>query len=475
MPGNLRKHLDKVFDKEKQAVKTIRADLGRALSDKSVIIHANERGAALTATIARPIPRQLQGLPLELTVEKSDDDEVRLTDVKPSIVASWRASPLHDLKLSAIDRSVQKFADQFQQYLHADTPSREDFQSVIMAGNDVEEALLTKYAATPPDDIDTLNAIARLNREIVDFQRKAQFGSDDNYWPEVYSKMYADSRSVVAIAVKGRADPIGTGTLIGKNLILTCGHVFTENPTDHEVWFGHEETSKGRLPKRAFPISAVVFKGKAETALRDSTLDYVLVEIGLDPDGKDCATYKYRRLPLTTAACHIDDSVYVIGHPRGGLRTIHDNARIHFPFRLAGLRKAGLDARVRAEIEAFVNDKYGSGPQRDRMLEELYQDYQESFVKDGPDFRYVHELRGPAIGIDSDTYGGDSGAPTLLRRGSGRAVGLIGILVGGAAQSVARATWLTHEVVLPITEVISQLNTQVANWQTRYSVTVHTP
>jgi hypothetical protein len=63
----------------------------------------------------------------------------------------------------------------------------------------------------------------------------------------------------------------------------------------------------------------------------------------------------------------------------------------------------------------------------------------------------------------------------FLRRASGKATGIVAVFVGGVPQGAEKAGWLTHEVALPIIEVIAQLDAQKPNWQTMHGVTVQSP
>lgn len=478
-PKNTVAEIEHVFDDGANS-KTFKGAIGEVLPNRNVVLNLYGKGPSVAARSMQKLPPQVQGLPLDVTVRR-EDDEVVVTKVQPSVVTAWENAEVSKPGMAKLDESVKALDATFQSFIESETPSRQQFARLAATAEDVQREFLVSYEATPAGNTEELDELARLYPAILEFRKKAIIGFDDNYWPEVYEKMHRHSRAVVAIARKGSSDAIGSGSLIGNNLILTCAHVFPDDDDvqNYEVWFDYERTSVDPQPQtRKFPIKKLVYQ-QVPAGSEETPLDVMLLELGVDGAGKTSQEYGFKPLPLTKIECRLDDPVYVIGHPRGNVRTVHDNARIIFPHRSKGSTKADIDARVRAEILAFVGSMTTDSAERQRNQKLLLDRYEASFVKEEATgfFRYVNPVRGPAIGIDTDTYAGDSGAPTFLRRGSGSGEGIIGVFVGGAVQGAEKAGFLTHEVVLPISEVLQVLDTDpsLGNWKATYAVNVQAP
>lgn len=459
-------------------IKTFKGNVSQVLGDQKTIVLGIEGAprSLVAAKSATAIPREVAGLPVDVTLEKKDGDVV-VSGIQPNVVSAWNRSNIVN---DEVDRTVRALDDKFQSFVKATQHDRQNFNEVLKAANDTHEVVLTAFANTPLAQRDDRVRLARLNTAVSEFRKKANYGDDDNFWPEVYSRMYKNSRSVVAVALRGRSTPVATGVLVGKDLVLTAAHVFGDDEAqDFDVWFDFENTSNGALPPKAFPIKKLVFEGQPVAGLTDMSLDFALVEIGphVAPgqQPRTCAQMNYVPLPLTSVQSFRDDKVYVIGHPKGFYRTIHDNAKILFPYLLSERRKTALDADVESKIPDYVAQvETDVSKRREKELLEL-DDYRGSFKKVPEGYKYVNRGLGPAIGVDTDTFPGDSGAPALLRRGAGTADGVIGVFIGGLSESVNVASWQYHEVILPIREVITQLNEQLPNWGTTYEVVILTP
>ncbi len=481
-PRNLPRQVQSLFSGRPEA--TVKGDIGMALPGKKVVVSGDD-GTAIVAELNKNLPQQLQGLPLDFTFRKGSGNQVSLTDVAPHVVTTWHKSGLAKTafnvtmapKLAEVDKSIKELDARFQGYVQSDHTTASDFVNIVATNDQVKTALRQTYATTPRSETQLLNQLARLLTEANDFERHAQIGHDDNYWPEVYEKMHRHSRSAAAIALIGSNTATASGALIGENLILTCNHVFHEAVEDYEVWFDFERTNSGPLTKKVFPIDSVIFRGKSAPGLGGSILDFALIKIGRDRDGnKSCEELGYKPLPLSTVVCHEHDPIYIIGHPKGDERKIHDNVRVHFPHKLSENRKIDLDSRVRTEISNEVN-RLSTLSENDRNLkiEQEYAKYEASFLKVGTSYRYINQvLRVPAMGVDSDTYSGSSGAPACLRRPNNKTDGIVGVYIGGNGGGES-ASWLRHQIVLPTTEIIEQIKAELPTWTTDFKVTVNSP
>src|SRR5262245_1589112 len=472
-PRNQAAQVDRVFDKNDR--KTVKGNVANVLPDQKVVGRVPGAAPLVATTAMRPLPPQVRGLPVEFELSKESANSVVVNNVRPAPVSAWEQSSVAKGQLPDLNRSVAMLGENFQKFLDSPTRSPSEYKAIADSAEQAHEALVASFAATPKTDTAKLDELARLTSPFIDFKRKATYGLDDNFWPEVYEKMYFHSRSVTAIGLQGGPGPVGTGALIGNSLVLTCSHVFEEDVKDYEVIFDFEETSVGPLPKKAFPVASLVFEGAVVAGLGNQPLDFVLLKIGPDRDGKLCEQHGYKPLPLTRQVCRLEDPVYVIGHPNSAARTVHDNARVIFAYILSDKRKSDLDLRVRAQILEYVEREFTDVAERERVRDDLLEDLAQSFIKTDTGFKYVSEVRGPSIGIDSDTSGGNSGAPVFLRRGAGKTAGIVGVFVGGAGRGADRADFLRHEVALPITEVIDQINQAQPNWANAHGVNVHTP
>ena len=468
--------LEALFDNSN--MKKVQASIGKVLADNTVVLGASRSSPEVTAKTMTPLPQQVQGLPVEVTVEKMGADVV-LSEIQPAVVSAWNKSRITKEQFPRLDESVKELNDRFQKFITDPDESTQNYNELQKATNEVHDAFLVGYANAADNnrrlDVDEL---ARLYPSFFEFRRKAVYGSDDNYFPEVYEKMYQQSRSVVGITVRGRPTPVASGALIGTDLILTARHVFEEyDPSECEIWFDHELRADRPLDTKVFPIESFIIAGDV-CDLHDKPLDFALVKIGPSTKpvaAKRCADWGFRPIPLTKNPCRMDEQVYVMGHPKGNTRTIHDNGRIVFPYLLSRSAKTELDIRVNKEIKDAV-DK-APPDDRARTKTDLEKIYSESFKLIDNRYRYVSLVYGPAMGIDSDTFNGDSGAPVGLRRGVGDAAGIVGVFIAGSPDNerFESATWRLHEIVLPVTEIIAQLDIKRPGWRTEFAVQVLPP
>ena len=117
------------------------------------------------------------------------------------------------------------------------------------------------------------------------------------------------------------------------------------------------------------------------------------------------------------------------------------------------------------------------GPPRDPSLEKSMQQFTESYRKrttsDGLD---VYENfsrrwgRQPTVATDADTFKGNSGSPVYSRQHHR----VVGILFAGENDLATPWTpgWRAHEAVLPVTQVIDQLDSRLPAWRQLENVCV---
>jgi hypothetical protein len=110
------------------------------------------------------------------------------------------------------------------------------------------------------------------------------------------------ARSAVGRIESPQGTAIGTGVLIGKNLLLTCDHIFNKSQAK-QAWVRFNYTSG------SYPLDSNVFELDLDTATRSSQLDYALVRVKGEP--------KQRTANLIDAILDSNQEIRLIHHPQG--------------------------------------------------------------------------------------------------------------------------------------------------------------
>jgi V8-like Glu-specific endopeptidase len=405
------------------------------------------------------------GLSVEVTAAK-DDGQLKVTGWQPKLVASW-----HDTESKKF--TVSKYPELHEAYANLKEVSDElnkkgmgvvRVNKLADALKGVSDATLNAYMKLPENEHGTATAksLCQQHEEARRQYQKAIYGRIDNYRPEVYQRIYESSKSAVAVAVRrGLWDPIGSGVLIGDGLVLTCNHVVDgQQPADLQIWFDFNGGAGGFAPLDAFPVTQIVFQGKAPEAGRPP-LDFALLRLGPNEKGEKAET-KYPRPTISTHHVHRDDAIYVVGFPDRKPRTVHDNAFVLFPF-LASEREY-------VDLRMYVCAETQNSPDRTAELELFIKSYVLNKLKNLYEY-YSGRWNCPTISADCDTYQGNSGSGAYDRLGSK----LIGLLMGGDRDGGGRRLtpgWRHHEDILPIAAVIDQLDANLKDWQKTYNVKV---
>ena len=246
-----------------------------------------------------------------------------------------------------------------------------------------------------------------------------------------------------------------SGVLIARDFVLTNQHCITGFfINDLRVRFDYEERIDGStLPTRTLPVVAQL----PMTASERSGFDFAVLQVGSDADGNHAGEL-YPVQCLSLSRVRRDDALYLIGHPLGDPRTVHDNTFVYFPFRVTELELTELEIAVR-------NEFIGADDEFER-LEEFRQSYR--LRNDGAQPVYENfSLRWrsqPTIGVDSDTFHGNSGSPAYSRDTHK----VIGILFDGEddVDDPWSVGWSAHEAVLPIAVVVHRLDAVHPEWRT---------
>lgn len=340
---------------------------------------------------------------------------------------------------------------------------------VEIARRQTEAELSQLYRAAVRDGDTNLRTAVVQQAAQVRRDLKAIYGAGiENYDPWTYEKIYARSRSVVAIADALDDRAICSGFLIASDLVMTAGHCFEAGSIDDmEVWFGFEttETDQATEPSRhsitelVFPSAPrhdEFFDRAAGQGFERSFIDLAVVRIGpadcasdpgCSPMPEDVEPACLREAPIRRSR-----PLYVIGYPRGNRAKVHDNARMYLPH---AIQKRQLDA-IRQEIEVDFADL--EEDVRIALVEELTESYQ----ADGSRFRLFDLEFGnqPKFGLIADTFKGNSGSPVFYRNDHCVA----GILLGGSADTGERLmpSWVNHESALPMRAAIEMIEADSA-------------
>ena len=289
---------------------------------------------------------------------------------------------------------------------------------------------------------------------------KAIYGRDDRYPPLAYERIYRNSKGVVALQRVGEQDPFCSGVLIGRNLVLTNYHCIVGELVSELKISIHYETDLNNDPvpgKRSFPVAKFLVRGSNDP----EKLDFALLEIS-----EDAATGQFpgdvgvgEPQCLSTHRVRHDEPLYLIGHPDGRPRTVHDNAFAIFPFVVTAEERGRIDLSVQAELKGAAD--------RDAQYQSFVASYRPKTLASGEQIYEHYSVsygRRPTIGADSDTFHGNSGSPAFSRR-SHRVVGLL-FAGENDVDEPWKPGWRSHEAILPITEVIAFLDTQLPEWST---------
>jgi hypothetical protein len=307
---------------------------------------------------------------------------------------------------------------------------------------------------------------------------KQIYGFYDNYPPEDYRRIYENTKGGGTLAFDGL--PWCSAVLIGPNLALTAAHCFkNRNPQSAEVWFNYspEGISRGVKPacadapvkgsdayrvKRILSPSAERVPDMVAGRFNGELLDYALLELEPGQHGKSAGGCWPVQCLMASRELTRREPLYVVGHPQRAPQTVHDNSRVFLPFHLAAADFDALKADVAAEL--------ANHPQRDELAQQFTSSYRETKDQGGRSFWNLYDVRTegqPRVGIEADTFGGNSGSPVYDRRSHCVAA----LFASGAPDfdpshpSSEHAGWARHESALPMSAVTKDLDRQIKSWR----------
>jgi V8-like Glu-specific endopeptidase len=320
---------------------------------------------------------------------------------------------------------------------------------------------------------------ANTDMEETRILEKDFYRTSDNYRPEVNKMAINSSEATVAIvSAVGRDVKVGTGFVVGRRTVLTCWHVVKSGRTSdfedrsYNVRFFDDHRPRGWLdPKATVDVGCKLICHNEE-------LDYCLLELAENP-----LTDTARILPLSSLPQDYQTPVIVIGYPQGGNLTVHENSWIVFPSRLDQKNRTRLEARlVRDKIASIAPSL--TAPNDGRISEryqnaitEVQNQIDKHYKKrvDDPNHLYTHEYQGEHyVGIESDTFRGNSGSP-VINRERGQVIAMLrkGVEIGSHVASTGEAEFRRivssdfHERAVPMGVIIKDIKEKMGtNWPT---------
>jgi len=440
----------KELEKNKQVV-----SVGLEQRGKDLVVQTQD--APLTVENSAQLSKYAQRIPYEYQLELEDEDSASVTVQAQQLTAvkRWRESEFPTKgDLTAVEDAYRQLDERALSIVPADATD-EDVKAFNEQLGATKEQLIAAYRAAGDDDVETQHEIIENYTEL---QRtgKALYGlnRDDRYPPEAYRRIFENSRGSLAILQVG-GDVHCSGVLIARDFVLTNQHCvdgfFVQ---ELRVRFDYEELiDGGSLPTRTLPV----VRQLPMTPAQRRYWDFAILEVGVDdPDGNHAGDL-YPVQCLSASRVRRDDPLYLIGHPRGDPRTVHDNTFVYFPFRVTELEFTELEIAVRAEFLGTDDE-----PKR---LQEFRGSYQARSAGGQQVFEnFSRRWSGqPTIGVDSDTFHGNSGSPTYSRKTHR----VVGILFAGEddRDDPWEVGWRAHEAVLPIEVVVDRLDEVHSGWR----------
>lgn len=370
-------------------------------------------------------------------------------------------NPKINLDIRPLDDTLRKINEITQPLLrpHGIVPAETaDMLDKLYA--DAEAHTTAAYAvASENGDDQTQARLAGLYRDIA--IEKAYYGVDDNYAPSSYLRIYKSTFACCKVIINPQnANPRHTsGSLIGINLVLTCGH-HVRDGAQFRVRFPLK--NGGEVSYTAQRIFAGVPRNDNE-----GPLDFAILKLQPSPEDMDIA----EREPFTllSGVANLEVPVYAVGYSLSGPQLVHDGSNIVFPHELSIIEKHHMHMRIRISFQT-INILSGSDtsttPSTDAMFKHLYR-------QQGQVYHYIsraHPVQHPVFGLDTDTFTGDSGAPVISRKD----FRICGILITGQPDpaTLPVATALAHEKALPISAIHAQLTEKLVGWPEDFGVLI---
>lgn len=437
--------------------KTEVISVGIAKQGKDIVVNTTD--TPLRVTNSEDLSKFAQRIPYEYEIEVDDAAEgtVNLKAQQLTAVKKWQETDFATKDdFTALENAYQAL-DQSALSIVRPEATAVDAQRFSRVLDRTKQELVAAYQRTIDTgaDNDSQRQIIQ-NYQELERTGKALYGiaRDDRYPPEAYQRIYANSRGSLAL-LSGSGDVHCSGVLIADEYALTNQHC-TDGffPNDLKVRFDYEERIDGStLPTRTLNV---VEKLPFTTAEREG-LDFAVLKLGDDgPDGNKAGDL-YPVQCLSSSRVRRNDPLYLVGHPLGDPRTVHDNTFVYFPFRVTETEFFELEMAVRSEF-------LGADDEAARLAEfrESYKMRDENGMSVYENFSQRWQLQ-PTIGVDSDTFHGNSGSPAYSRKTHD----VVGILFDGEddLDEPWQVGWRSHEAILPIEMIVGRLDAVHPQWR----------
>lgn len=419
--------------------------------------------------VANPsvIAQQVRQMPVEAVVTAAPATAagtagaVQVQSVELQASRKWNTLPQDKrVRYRRLDAAQRRLDTAAERALAPDAGDPE-LQQLKVATEAAQDAAVAAYMSLPEGDREAQREMVEQHAELLRLE-KSLYGRDDRYPPQAYERIYANSRGAFALHAKAEDKPRCSAVLIGQRLALTNNHcIFEEAPDEFEALFDYEDDLAGNhLPRVAYPVTAIRMTDEDERG----HLDFALLELGAGADGRMPGD-AYPVQCLSTARVLRDEPLYVVGYPLGEPRTVHDNTFVYFPFRLNQDEYAKLKMMVSAEFDSIAAEDQSYREGKLKEFTDSYQRHEPGPGDDGPYYEYISVRfdKQPTIGVDSDTYRGNSGSPVYHRRSHA----VVGLLFDGQEDLSQPWVpgWRSHEAVLPIGKVIERLDAAAPDWR----------
>lgn len=437
--------------------RTVTLDTNVTQLEQGVIFVETSDGKLQVGSQLQPSGRFI-GLPAKVTIQGYNDLPPVVTRIDAETNIKWHGLPdVQKARYPGLSAAQERLKMATNQSLLSPNPA--DFQLAKAAAENVENEIVDAYLDAPMSRQESRMLVEAYKENAVLQQRTFRKDYNERYPPATYQRIYANTRSSLALQLKDAAIPQCSGVLIGQRFALTNRHCVSEYvPEELEVVFDYETDLDGTpSARRIFPVEGIKFRDTSEY------LDFAVLELGPSDGMQAGSVYPVQCMSRTPV--RRGEAIYVVGYPLGQPRAVHDNTHVYFPFFVDEKGHAELEIQVRAE---FAPGEEENRAYSDGKLKEFVDAYRRKLDPSGSVFYEYFSARfssQPTIGADSDTYEGNSGSPAFHRRSHA----LVGLLFDGHNNQDDAAPWSpgwrTHEAILPVTEILKAMDTQEPGWK----------
>jgi hypothetical protein len=433
------------FEKIKEPTELNAATLD--VSQQKIEFNLPESKAKQVESIkSQELPWALQrDIPYRIDVKKTETGDVELSNPRLELVAKWDGAKA---KLDANPNFIK-----LNEAIAA--IPRDALWIPDSARSKIEEATVAAVVDTPSAD--------PAHAEFVDYyylQKKSYHGNKHISF-STFEHARETCTATCAVLRRGKGSPHGSGVLIGKKLVLTCNHNFdgSNGPAkDCQLLFHFTDKDNGA----AYEVASVYHCS--------STLDYCLLELGKQIHAAQDSSFTIPPPPRLGIEPELDQNagIYVVGHPEGRPLSVALNSQVVIPYRLES--EKSLAHFIGSSILRLFDSPTEYAAHAGAYSPKVEAFYKKHYRQVGTTGFYFHPKDQPTIGADPDTKHGNSGGPAFdVSRNA-----LIGLLREGApddADFPSGANYANFEAILPISQIVADLDRAKPGWKATFGVT----